>query len=54
MSFVREAFVKIYTTSQLEVKLHSGPISSWQMALFDTERDDLVVPISVEEIKPAL
>ena len=54
MSFVREAFVKLYTTSHLEAKLHLGPISPWQVALSDTERDDLFVPVSVEEIKSAL
>ena len=54
MSFVREAFVKLYTTSQLEAKLHLGPISPWQMTLSDLERDDLVASVSVEEIKLAL
>ena len=54
MSFVREAFVKLYTTSHLEMKLQSGPVSPWQVVLSDTERDDLSLPVSVEEIKAAL
>lgn len=53
MNFVREASVKLYTTSHLESKLHPSPNSPWQVALFDTESNDLWVPISVEEIKSA-
>ena len=29
MSFIREAFVKLYTTSHLEEKLQLSPISPW-------------------------
>lgn len=53
MNFVWEGFVKLYTISHLESKLHPSPNSPWQVALFDTESNDLWVPISVEEIKSA-
>lgn len=54
MSFIREGFAKLYTTSHLEAKLQPGPISPWQAALTDMERDSLYDPVSVEEIKSAL
>ena len=54
MSFIWEAFVKLYTTSHLKAKLQLGPISPWQATLSDLERDNLLEPITVEEIKSAL
>ena len=53
MSFIREGFANLYTTSHLEAKLQPSPTSPWQAVLSEIERDNLYDTVSMEEIKSA-
>ncbi|XP_075670193.1 uncharacterized protein LOC142639955 [Castanea sativa] len=54
MDHINKSFKELYSTSQVWSDWHTSSITSWQLSLTESDRDNLDAEVSDEEIKAAL